>query len=175
MDAFDTLGLEPRFDLDLAEVEARHLALSATLHPDRFAAAGPSERRMSLGKAIEVNDAWRVLRCPVRRAESLLVRYGVPVGETLEPRPSQDLLIEMLDVREELAGARRAKDKAALTRLATQMRAKEAATTVALTHGFSTANGQTAKLEALLPELGKLRYFRRFFEELDAIEDELLS
>ena len=33
-DAFDTLGLEPRMDLDTDELEARYLSLSRDCHPD---------------------------------------------------------------------------------------------------------------------------------------------
>lgn len=175
MDAFDALGIKPQFDLNLPEVEARHRSLSAALHPDKFAAAGPSERRMALGKAIEVNDAWRRLRDPVRRAESLLVRYGVPIGDAVEPRPSQDLLLEMMDVREELSAIRRAKDQPALARLSSDMRAKETKALASLSLGFAQAQGETVKLQSLLPALGTLRYFRRFFEELETIEDEFLS
>jgi molecular chaperone HscB len=41
---------------------------------------------MALSRAIEVNEAWRALRDPIKRAEALLVRLGVPVGETAEPK-----------------------------------------------------------------------------------------
>src|SRR5690242_15718215 len=109
-DPFDTLGVEPRFDLDPDKLAERHRDLSRTLHPDRYAGAPAAERRMALGKAIEVNDAYRVLKDPVRRAEALLRRAGVPVGETVEPKPSQALLMDMMERREELADARRAKD-----------------------------------------------------------------
>jgi len=53
------------------------------------------------------------------------------------------------------------------------MRTKEQATTAALTQGFAAAGGAVELLAALLPELGKLRYYRRFFEELEAAMDEL--
>ncbi len=39
MDPFATLGIEPRFDLDVRAVEARHRELSRTLHPDRYSGA----------------------------------------------------------------------------------------------------------------------------------------
>jgi molecular chaperone HscB len=174
MDAFDTLGVEPRFDLDLGALEARHRALSGALHPDRYAGKPAGERRMALGKAIEVNDAWRVLRDPVRRAECLFARAGVAVGETREPKPSPDLLMEMLEIREELAAAHKKRDAHKVAALGEGMRAREREALGALQRGFASAGGDTAKLATVLPELGKLRYVRRFFEELEAIEDDLL-
>jgi molecular chaperone HscB len=171
--AFAVLGLEPRFDLDPSTLDARHRALSATLHPDRFAGAAASERRLALGKAIEVNEAHRALRDPVQRAECLLGARGVPVGDGVEPRPPAALLMEIMDVREELSAARRGKDLPALERLERAMRTKERATLSALTEGFAAAGEDVEKLAALLPELSKLRYYRRFFEELEATLDEL--
>jgi molecular chaperone HscB len=173
MDAFETLGIEPRFDIDLAAVEARHRALSGTLHPDRFAGKPAGERRIALGRAIEVNEAWRVMRDPVKRAECLFQRAGVAVGETREPKPSAELLMEMLELREELAVARENKDVARIERLAVEIRGREKATILALEAGFSRSGGNAAELSGLVPELGKLRYIRRFLEELSAIEDEL--
>ena len=92
-DPFDTLGVEPRFDLDSSALEQRHRDLSRALHPDRYTGAPAAERRLSLGRAIDVNEAFRVLKDPIRRAEALLRRAGVPVGEISEPRPPPDLLM----------------------------------------------------------------------------------
>src|SRR6185503_15334256 len=114
-DPFEILGMEPRFDLDLRALEQRHRDLSRALHPDRYAGAPSAERRLALSRAIEVNDAWRMLRDPIRRAEAILRRGGVEIGETLEPKPSPDLLMEMMESREALSDAARKKDLAAVT------------------------------------------------------------
>lgn len=168
-DPFDTLGVEPRFDIDLDKLAERHRDLSRTLHPDRYAGAPAAERRMALGKAIEVNDAYRVLKDPVRRAEALLRRAGVPVGETSEPKPSQALLMDMMEQREELADARRAKDLQAVQKLAESIRNRERSVLQQL--------GQTLAVEGAatraLPHLGELRYLRRFLDEVSAIEEGL--
>src|SRR5689334_12410104 len=80
-DPFEVFGIPPRFEVDLAALELRHRDLSKALHPDRYAGAPAAERRLALNRAIEVNEAWRVLREPVKRAEALFARAGVPVGE----------------------------------------------------------------------------------------------
>ena len=69
-DPFDTLGLEPVFDLDLAAAERRYRELSKVVHPDRFTTVSGPERRRALSKAVDVNEAWRRLRDPIARAES---------------------------------------------------------------------------------------------------------
>src|SRR5262245_41178207 len=89
IDPFETLGVEPRYNLDLRALEQRHRDLSKALHPDRYASAPAAERRLSLSRAIDVNEAFRALRDPVRRAEALVRRAGVPVGETAEPKAAR--------------------------------------------------------------------------------------
>ena len=98
-DAFDTLGLAPTYGQDLVAAEATYRELSRALHPDRHAGKSAAERRAALSRAIEVNEAWRALRDPVRRAEALLVRLGVPVGESREPVGDPALLMEVMERR----------------------------------------------------------------------------
>lgn len=169
MDPFETLGVEPSFELDLGALEKRHRELSRALHPDRYVGRPPAERRQALGRAIEVNEAWRQLRDPIRRAEALLARSGVAVGEGAEPKADPELLMEMMEQREALADARRARDQAALERLADGIRQREARVLGKLGAGFKSH----AAGDDLLRQLGELRYYRRFLDEAAAIEDEL--
>lgn len=171
-DPFDTLGIAPAFDLDLKQVERQVRELSRVLHPDRHVASTAKERRMALGKAIEVNEAWRILRDPVRRAEALLRRAGVVIAEGAEPKSSPAFLMDVMERREALADARRERDEAALNRLVDEVRALEKATTSKLSEGLGSLEGGAQKAEELVPLLGELRYYRRFFEEVSAIEDD---
>jgi len=172
MDPFSILGVDKRFDLDLAAVEKTHRELSRALHPDKFAAAGASERRQALEKAADVNEAWRALRDPVRRAEALFAAHGVAIGETNEPKPSATFLMEMLDEREALQEAREAKDLDRVTALGEKVRARMTAAEAELASGFRR---EAASVVTLLPLLGELRFYRRFLEEVSAIEDEALA
>jgi molecular chaperone HscB len=165
--AFETLGVEPRFDLDLEALAQRHRDVSRALHPDRYVGAPAAERRLALGRAIDANEAYRVLKDPVRRAEALLAQAGVAVGETREPKPPPELLMEMMEVREELAEAKQAKDLARVRALATTMQARKASTEERLGVLLSTSPTDA------VPMLGELRYMRRFLDEVSAIEDEL--
>jgi molecular chaperone HscB len=172
-DPFETLGVDARFDLDLPALAQRHRDLSRALHPDRYTGAPAAERRMALGRAIDVNEAHRALRDPIRRAEALLRRAGAAVGETSEPKPPAALLMEMMDVREELSDAARAKDLARVGKLAAGMRSREEETLRRLGTAFAGAGTDPAKNAEILPVLGELRYIRRFLDEVNAIEEEL--
>jgi len=168
-DPFAILGLSPKFDIDLADAERRHRDLSKALHPDRYAGRPPAERRRALGKAIEVNEAWRTLRDPIRRSEALLEHLGLHVDEGEEPKPDPELLMEMMELREELADAGRSKNEQRLGELTTKVKARETKVTETLAREF--ANGRDP--EKLLRALGELRYYRRFLDEAAAFEDDL--
>ena len=72
LDPFDILGLPPSFELDLQAAEKRYRDLSRVLHPDKHVGSGPGERRLALGKAIEVNEAWRLVRAYGTRVDRVL-------------------------------------------------------------------------------------------------------
>jgi molecular chaperone HscB len=170
MNPFATLGVEPRFDLDLVAVEKTHRELSRTLHPDRFVSAGATERRDALGKAVEVNEAWRVLRDPIRRAEALLALRGVTVAEGKEPQAPPEFLMEVLEQREALDEAKHAKDLPRIHAMAADVESRATAVEAELTAGFARGESST-----LLGKVGELRFYRRFLEEVSAIEDELAA
>jgi molecular chaperone HscB len=171
MDPFATLGVERRFDIDLAAMEKRHRELSRTLHPDRHAAGGASERRYALSKAIEVNEAWRIVKDPIRRAEALFRLAGVAVGETNEPKASAELLMDMMEQRESLAEARESHDLVAARALGAQVEARALAAERALAEGLARAGSDSDTLGGLLPTLGELRFYRRFLDEVSELED----
>src|ERR1700722_16669355 len=170
MDPFATLGVEARFDLDLRALEKTHRELSRALHPDRYVSAGASERREALGKAVEVNEAWRVLRDPIRRAQALLVLRGVTVTEGQEPQADPEFLMEMLEQREALDVAKQAKDLPRIHAMANSIEERAHTVEAELSAGF--AQGHATELVA---KVGELRFFRRFLDEVSAIEDELAA
>jgi molecular chaperone HscB len=181
-DPFSTLGIEPCFDLDLAQLEQRHRELSRALHPDRYVGRPSTERRQALGRAIEVNEAWRVLKDPVRRAEAVLTAAGVRHGELAEPQPDPELLMDVLEQREELSGLRAKRDEAGIRKVVQRMKERElglvselSASLAELTRAELTAAAREELRERTLRKLGELRYSRRFLEEAAAIEDELFD
>ena len=126
---------------------------------------------MALGRAIEVNEAFRVLKDPVRRAEALLARRGIQSGEGKEPPASSALLMEVMERREALAEIRHSKHTAALSGLIAEVRQIEERTQTALASEFAFDSPNAAEI---LKRIGELRYYRRFLDEAAAIADDLL-
>ncbi len=186
-DHFHVLGLPRRFDVDLKAAEARFRALSREIHPDRFATADPRARKFSLQRTVQLNEAWKVLKDPIRRAEYLLSLDGWQVGAGAESGASRPgaagarerlpvppaLLGEVLELREELADARAAGDDARVQELASDVRRRADEAMAHVAAGFAAAEtaDRTAALEAVTHELIGVRYWRRFLEEV-AVHDE---
>jgi molecular chaperone HscB len=107
-DFFAVLGVPRAWHLSAQILQARHLALSRELHPDRFAQASPRERILSLERTTAVNDAYRTLRDPIRRAEYILRLHRIGHGDQdiargFESRGADPVfLAEIMEIRERM-------------------------------------------------------------------------
>jgi molecular chaperone HscB len=186
-DPFTTLGVEPRFGLDKRAIAARHRELSRALHPDRFASAPASERRRALNEAINVNQAFRELNDPVRRAELLLARASAGLelaaaGDSASPAADPVFLMKIMELREALSEARNSNDMHAVRTLASDVTDREQSAFAELTaliddrlleRSPAPAVDSRATLEKARQITSEMRYLRRFIDEVSAIEDEL--
>ena len=180
MTYFDVFGLAPSVDIDLTHLESRYRDLSLALHPDRHAQASSGERRLAAERTATLNEAFRVLKDPARRAFYVLKEFGVDLeSESANVRPPLpvEFLEDILERREQLDAARAAND---LARVATLGQAMSSDMKKAL----SEAQGALRlRLNADKPEavsqaataLARVRYFLRFMEEVDAIEEASLA
>ncbi|MCL6482038.1 MAG: Fe-S protein assembly co-chaperone HscB [Firmicutes bacterium] len=108
-DYFAFFDLPRRLGLDERALEASYHELSWRLHPDRFAQASEAERRLSLDRSAQLNDAFRTLRDPVRRVEYLLWLAGRRrEGEARQQAPPE-LLEEVFALNETLEELRQAR------------------------------------------------------------------
>ncbi len=166
-DPFSTLGVPARFTFAAGDLEQRHRDLSRALHPDRFVNAPPSERRAALERAVSVNDAFRALRDSLTRALSLLALHNVSIREG--ERASPDLLMEVMELRESLDAVRTKPERVASLRAEVDAKIASEERVVAGVFDREGAPDATALARAR-DAVMKLRYFRRFQEEADALD-----
>ena len=170
IDHFQIFGLPRAFGVDSLALERRFRELSRELHPDKFATAPAPERRQALERSTALNDAYRVLRDPQRRAGHYLELNGL----ALEPGPegrtavtmSPEFLESFLDLRESFEGAS-AEERGGLRDHLTAERTRRLASLVADLGAVGEAPGREA-LVPLAQRLLELRYYDRFLNELDA-------
>lgn len=168
---FETFGVQPSFRVDEKALEERYRELSRLLHPDRHAAGGAAQRRLALEKTIALNDAWRVLKDPSRRAAWLLKERGIDLGETGAQGASRYLppmfLMEVMELREAFDEARAAKQTAEVEKLAARVRKERGAALATLGEAFDRNDDEEAARQVSV-----LRYYDRFLGEVRAWEDE---
>jgi molecular chaperone HscB len=165
---FDTLGIARAFHISSVDLEKKFLELSRQNHPDKFAKAGPRERLESVQRTTALNDAYRVLKDPVRRAEYLLKLEGLDVAdEKNSVKASPELLGDMMERNEALAEARSDGDTAKVEVIAGEVRLLRDQAMKDIEDKFHVEPPPYAEIAQLLISL---RYFARLHEQVEAFE-----
>jgi len=77
VDYFRFFGLPRKLNIDTSTLEREFYSLSRKLHPDIYAGSKSQEQEWSLEQSSRLNDAYRILKDPIRRTEYLLKLEGV--------------------------------------------------------------------------------------------------
>lgn len=177
MDPFAVLGLPHQFDLGRKEIESRYRSLQRELHPDRHTKEAAPERRIALLKAMEVNEAYRIVREDVSRGEALMSHHArsrnIGSGES-----DPEFLMEIMELREALGDAKAGRDGDKVRVLAKSVRVSQRLTRDMVASDFSKLGAGEATDVSLMPVrhgLEKLKYYKRFLDEVEVIEDLLLD
>lgn len=159
---FEILGVPPRFELDAALLERRYRDLSRALHPDRAGSA-------SAGEAVDLNVAYHALRDELTRGRALLDALGSRVeGSAREEDP--EFLVTIMELREALSDARDRGDEAGIEALAARVKETYRGVRAELIGALDAGDHMAAERH-----LARMRYYRRFLDEVDAIEDANLA
>jgi len=169
---YEILGLAPGYAIDLGDLEARYHERSRLYHPDRHARAdGPTRVKNALATS-ELNQAYRALKDPVKRAEYLLSLHGVKVAEERGAKVDPGFLMEIMELREGLADARMEGDQKRIDALTADVRGRRDRAMEEVDGGFANLDGGDASgLQGIAAALVSMRYYARFLEEIDAHDD----
>ncbi|MEM6257406.1 MAG: Fe-S protein assembly co-chaperone HscB [Planctomycetota bacterium] len=163
-DPFELFGIERRFALDEAALRRAFLKASAEHHPDRF--VDPIEQAEAVESMSRLTEAYRVLSDPESRARAMLAASGLELAEDRDKLPPE-LLMEVMEVREEMEHAVASVDHEEIERLrrwATQQRAGYLDRLDELFGpGFDQQQAASVRLT-----LNALRYIQRMLEQLPA-------
>jgi len=99
---FSLLGLPVSFIIDKQTLNNNYHELQRSVHPDKFANASAQQRRLSVQKAAQINDALQTLKSPTQRSIYLLSLYGIELGDnnnSIEPA----FLMQQMELRESLS------------------------------------------------------------------------
>ncbi len=82
---FELFSLPVSFTVELQQLSANFRALQQSVHPDRYANASAQEKRLSVQRAAQINEAHQVLKSPQRRARYILELQGVVFDDQANP------------------------------------------------------------------------------------------
>ncbi|MBI1191132.1 MAG: DnaJ domain-containing protein [Tepidisphaera sp.] len=160
--AFETLGLEARFEVEPSRVERAYLRLVAGLHPDAEGGGDEDE-----AKVAALNRARAVLLNPEKRAHEVLGVIGGTPGVEEKALPP-GFLMEMMETREEVEAALASGDEGARARWREWARAQRREYVAKVGALFEAARARPDEPRRELREvLNAWRYIERLAEQLE--------
>lgn len=122
-DYFELFDLPQTLIIDEADLQRKFYELSRRHHPDRFAGRSAEEQQQALDMTALLNDAYRTLRDPLKRAEYVLGKEGFDIGEQRSKDVPPELLEEVFELNMMLeASPDRAELEAARSRFASMQK-----------------------------------------------------
>jgi molecular chaperone HscB len=166
---FELFGLPQRFRVDAEALDRAYRALQGEVHPDRFAAASETERRLAAQSSARVNEAYRALKDPVARAQYLLELHGEDTPAEAANALSVAFLERQLERREAAAAAADAGDLGTLDALVADAR-REAAE---LEQRVAALIDADAAWDAARARVREMRFLTKLAADLDAMASAL--
>ena len=161
-DPFALFDTPKQFSIDEQELRQRFLKASAQMHPDRF--PDPIEQAEAVDQMSRLTDAYRVLCDPESRARALLRLSGHETDSDKDKLPP-DLLMDVMEVREEMEAAIEASNRGELDRLRTWANGQRdrylKQLSTLLDGELDPKKASKARLE-----LNALRYMERMLEQM---------
>ena len=178
---FAVFGLPPSHDVPVDALERQYRELSLKLHPDRFAQAEARERRLSLEHTTALNEAYKTLKDTTRRAFYLLSLHGVDLDREdtgAQKNMPLEFLEEVMELREALDEASAARDEARVQAMGRDVEARRSGAlqeAVETLRALEKTPGDEGAVKKASHALGRVRYFTRFLEQVEAFEEEMLA
>ena len=168
---FALFDLPVAFQVDSALLNERYLALQKSLHPDNFSAASAQEQRLAIQKSAEINDALRILKDPITRADSII---AINTGETESPEEKSnndiDFLMQQMEWRETLENIENRKDTDELTAFTKEIDQIRHAILSELSTALDAQHWDIARAIT-----DKLRFIKKLQAEIERVEETLLD
>ncbi len=169
---FELFGLPADFRVDLDEVSLRYRDLQKVVHPDKFASASEQEQRVAMQSATLVNEAYQVLKDPLKRAQYLLSLKGRDAHGNNLTTTDGAFLMQQMQLREALDETREADDPlGALDVLLDTIRSAINEQIAKLTILLETSTEED--LDAAMESVYKMQFLKKLYSEAEALEADL--
>lgn len=168
---FALFDLPVVFQVDSALLNERYLALQKSLHPDNFSAASAQEQRLAIQKSAKINDALRILKDPIARADSIIA-LNTGEQENPEEKSNKDIgfLMQQMEWRETLENIENRQDTDELTAFAQEINQIRHAILSELSTALDAQQWDIARAIT-----DKLRFIKKLQTEIERVEETLLD
>lgn len=169
IDHFERLALPVTFAINDADLERNFLTWSRELHPDYFQLAPDDIRELSSSLQASLNEAYAVLKDPIRRAEYFVSLFGGPSASEHRDMPT-GFLEEVLELRMEIAEAKESgsAEAAESKALAEKLAKDRAAVLETIGKLFEKTHPLDAQaLVSIRQQLNTIKYFDGLLRELN--------
>ena len=106
---FELFDIPVSFVVDLEKLAVSYRQLQQQVHPDKFVTSSAQERRLSIQYAARINDAYQVLKSPLKRAQYLLELNEFSTQDE-DTAMDNAFLMEQMELRETLEKISRAEN-----------------------------------------------------------------
>ncbi|QQX81897.1 co-chaperone HscB [Shewanella sp. KX20019] len=174
MNYFELFSLSPSFDVDTAILAERYRDLQRAVHPDKFANASEQDKRLSVQRTAQINDAFQTLKNPIQRAEHLLALKGLELSHESTTLKDTQFLMQQMEWRESLEEISDSDDpeteiEALYASFEAFAKPITAALKVLLLSDLAAEHLQAAE------QIRKLKFMAKLQDELARVEDTLLD
>jgi len=166
---FQLFDLPETYGLDTARLDEAYRRLQNEVHPDRFAASGESEKRLSMQWATRVNEAYQTLKTPLSRATYLLHLRGKDVFSASHTSFPPAFLMQQMEWRESIGDARQSRNASALDKLWRDLRNES----VNLENRLAVELDDAKDNEAAAITTRELKFMHKLIEEVGDAQEEL--
>jgi len=118
---FELFHLPVSFAVDMAQLARSYHEVQGRVHPDRFAHASETEKRVAMQWATRANEAYQTLRDPFKRAAYLCELHGVDLQTESNTAMPAAFLMQQMEWREALDEARASSSHDAFDALSAQL------------------------------------------------------
>lgn len=173
---FELFELPVSFDLDLQDLSRRYRDLQAAVHPDKFANTSEHERRLSVEKAAEINDAYQVLKSDQKRARYMLELQSVSFDDEKDTALDPMFLMEQIELREALEEVNNAADPIeSLNKIMLDIKKRMADIIDEVRQGLSATPLDDEQKLALKNLIHKMQFLNKLQQEAEYQEENILD
>jgi len=173
---FELFDLPVSFDLDLQALSQRYRDLQGAVHPDKFANASERERRLSVSKAAEINDAYQTLKSAQRRARYMLELQSVSFDDEKDTALDPMFLMEQIELREAIEDIKNTADPmASLNKIMSDIKSRITLIVDELGQGLAQVHLDDEKKKALKQLVHKMQFLNKLQHEAEYQEENLLD